>query len=105
MYSKTLKFWADCILLVKLLTLNYWKSHWKPMYPILHHMKNSTYFLYNILVDIAPNILGLANNYAYTESVIIHSGILVDYKNKMAKDIAMKLMLFERAYSKVLLCI
>ena len=39
------------------------------------------------------------------QGVIIHSGILVDYKNKMAKDTTMKLMLFERAYSKVLLCI
>jgi hypothetical protein len=28
----------------------------------------------------------------------------VDYINKMAKDTAMKLMLFERTYSKVLLC-
>ena len=30
-------------------------------------------------------------------------GILVDYKNKMVKDTTMKVMLFERVYSKVLL--
>ena len=41
----------------------------------------------------------------YAGWVIIHSGILVDYKNKMAEDTTMKLMLFERAYSKVVLCI
>ena len=39
------------------------------------------------------------------EWVIIYSGILVDYKNKIAKDTTMKLILFERVYSKVLLCI
>ena len=32
--------------------------------------------------------------------VIIPSGILVDFKNKMLKD-TMKLLLFERAYSQV----
>ena len=36
-----------------------------------------------------------------TEWVIIPSGILVDYKNKMVKDTTMKLLLFERAYSQV----
>ena len=38
-----------------------------------------------------------------TVRVIFHFGILVDYKNKMAKDTTMRLTLFERAYSKVLL--
>ena len=41
----------------------------------------------------------------YTGWVIIRSGILVDYKNKMAKGTTMKPMLFERANSKVLLCV
>ena len=40
-----------------------------------------------------------------TEWAIIHSGILVDYKNKMSEDTTMKLMSFEIAYFKVLLCI
>ena len=36
-----------------------------------------------------------------TEWVIIPSEILVDYKNKMVKYTTVKLMLFERAHSKV----
>ena len=39
-----------------------------------------------------------------TAWVIIRSGILVDYKYKITKYTTMKLMLIERTYSKVLLC-
>jgi hypothetical protein len=61
--------------------------------------KNTTVIIHSgILVD-------YKNKMAKDTTVIIHSGILLDYKNKMAKDTTMKLMLFERAYSKVLLCI
>ena len=48
------------------------------------------------------------NQFMWTASiewVIIHSGILVDYKNKMTKDTTVKPMLFERTYSKFLFCI